>query len=212
MAFVLTYDTLTTAVTDYLERDDPNLISQIPVFIMLGERRISRDLKILGLKVAVTDNFIIGQGVFQKPTRWLNDSSFNIGTGNNFNTRKYLLQRSVEWCRLYWPDPTITGTPKYYASDYNYNYWIVVPTPDVAYPYEVIYYETPQFIDTIISTSFLTASIPEALLYATLLETAVYLKDDERIKVWQDRYDRARQAIGDEDIRRIEDAFSKRGG
>jgi len=212
MAFVLNYETLTTAVIDYLERDDPNLIRQIPLFIMLGERRIARDLKILGLKVSVTDNFVINQGVFQKPTRWLNDSSFNIGIGTNFNTRQYLLQRSVEWCRLYWPDPTQVGTPKYYASDYNYTFWMVVPTPDIAYPYEILYYETPELIDESVSKNFLTGNLPDALIYASLLEAAIYLKDDERIRVWQDRYDRARQAIGDEDIRRIQDAFSKRGG
>lgn len=215
MSFVLTYDTLTTAVIDYLERDDPNLVNQIPLFIMLGERRIARDLKILGFKVAIKDTFIPNdpiRAVFPKPTRWLNDSSFNIGIGNNFNSRQYLLQRSVEWCRLYWPDPTITGMPKYYASDYNYNFWFVVPTPDLAYPYEIIYYETPQLIDETISTNFLTGNIPDALIYASLLEAAIYLKNDDRIKIWQDRYDRARQAIGDEDVRRIEDAFSKRGG
>jgi hypothetical protein len=211
MAFVLTYDTLTTAVIDYLERNDANLVSQIPLFIMLGERRVARDLKILGLKVAITDNFLPNQGVFAKPTRWLNDSSFNIGTGPSFNTRVYLLQRSVEFCRQYWPDPTQVGTPKYYASTYNYNFWFVVPTPDLAYPYEVLYYETPQFIDNTTSTNFLTESAPEVLLYATLLETAPYLKDDERVPIWQQRYDIARQALGTEDIKRIEDAFSKRG-
>ena len=47
---------------------------------MLGERRVARDLKILGLKVAITGNLITGDSVIQKPTRWLNDSSFNIGT------------------------------------------------------------------------------------------------------------------------------------
>jgi len=212
MAFVLTYDTLTTAVTDYLERNDANLVSQIPLFIMLGERRVARDLKILGLKVAITDNFTPNLGVFAKPTRWLNDSSFNIGTGAALNSRLYLLQRSVEFCRQYWPDPTQTGTPKYYASDYNYNFWFVVPTPDIAYPYEILYYQTPPLIDSVTSNNFLTESAPEVLLYATLLETAPYLKDDERIKVWQERYDLARQALGSEDIRRINDAFSKRGG
>ncbi len=212
MAFVLTYDTLTTAVIDYLERNDANLVAQIPLFIMLGERRVARDLKILGLKIAITDNFTPDAGVFAKPTRWLNDSSFNIGTGTAFNTRLYLLQRSVEFCRLYWPDPTQTGTPKYYASDYNYNFWFVVPTPDVAYPYEILYYQTPQLIDNIVSSNYLTESAPEVLIFATLLETAPYLKDDERIKVWQQKYDLARQALGDEDIRRIQDAFSKRGG
>ncbi|HXB12832.1 MAG TPA: hypothetical protein VNZ45_12650, partial [Bacteroidia bacterium] len=86
------------------------------------------------------------------------------------------------------------------------------PVPDVAYPYEIIYYETPTLIDTTTSINFLTGSAPEIFLFATLAETAPYLKDDERIKVWEQKYSAARQALGDEDIRRIEDAFSKRGG
>lgn len=212
MAFVLTYQTLTTAVTDYLERNDANLVAQIPLFIMLGQRRVARELKILGLKVAITDNFTPSVGTFSKPNRWLNDSSFNIGIGPNLNSRLYLKQRSIEWCRQYWPDSVAVGTPKYYASDWEYNHWIVVPTPDVAYPYEIIYYQTPPLIDSVTSTNFLTENAPEILLYATLLESAPYLKDDERIRVWQDRYNLARQALGDEDIRRIQDAYSKRGG
>lgn len=212
MAFVLTYDTLTTSVQKYLERDDASLVSQIPLFIMLGERRVCRDLKILGLKNAITDNLVVGQSAVQKPNRWLNDSSINIGTGADFNTRLFLEQRAYEWCRTYWPDPTQTGTPKYYASDYNYNFWFFVPTPDQIYPYEALYYQTPQLIDATIETNFLTESIPEVFLYATLLETASYLKDDERVPVWSDYYQKAKQAISEEDMHRIYDAYSKRGG
>lgn len=216
MAFVLTYDSLTSAVQTYLERNDSSLIANIPVFIMLGERRAARDLKILGLKVAITDSLIINQSLFQKPTRWLNDSSFNIGINvgleEGYNTRVFLQQRSYEWCRTYWPDPTQLGTPKYYSSDYNYNFWFLAPTPDQTYPYEILYYETPQFLDDIISSNFLSGSVPEVLLYATLLETASYLKDDERIGVWTDYYEKARKNVGEEDMRRIYDAYSKRGG
>lgn len=212
MAYVLTYQTLTSSVQDYLERNDATLVSQIPLFIMLGERRVARDLKVLTLKIAITSNLVVNSSVFAKPTRWLNDSSFNIGTSTNFNTRVFLLQRSYEWCRTYWPDPTQTGQPKYYASDYNYNFWYLVPTPDLAYPYEILYYETPQFIDETVSVNYLTANAPEVLLYATLLETASYLKDDERIPVWTDYYEKAKKALGEEDMRRIYDAFSRRGG
>lgn len=216
MAFVLTYDSLTQAVIDYLERDDRNLVHEIPLFIMLGERRVARDLKILGLKVAVSGHLESGISVFQKPVRWLNDASFNIGTNEGasvgFNTRRFLLQRSYEWCRTYWPDPTQNATPKYYASDYNYDFWFLTPTPDQAYPYEILYYQTPELIDDHVSANFLTGSAPEVLLYATLLETASYLKDDERIAVWTDYYTKARQALGEEDMKRIDDAYTKRGG
>src|SRR5574338_623877 len=161
MAFVLTYDSLTSSVQDYLERNDATLVSQIPLFIMLGERRAARDLKILGLKLAITDNVIAGSSVLAKPARWLNDSSFNLGTGVGFNTRLFLLQRSYEWCRTYWPDPTQTSTPKYYASDYTYNFWFLVPTPDLTYPYEILFYETPQLIDQTVSSNFLTENALE---------------------------------------------------
>lgn len=216
MAFVLTYNTLTESVKNYLERMDVSLVSQIPLFIMLGQRRAARDLKILGLKIAITDNLIIADGVIAKPTRWLNDSSFNIGTNVGasmaYSTRVSLLQRSYEWCRTYWPDPTKLGTPKYYASDYNYNYWFLVPTPIEQFPYEILYYETPPFIDETLSTNFLTESVPEIILYATLLETASYVKDDERIPVWTDYYEKAKKNVGEEDMKRIYDAYSKRGG
>ena len=44
------------------------------------------------------------------------------------------------------------------------------------------------------------------------LVTAVYLKDDERVPVWTDYYTKAKANIGEEDLKRIYDAYSKRGG
>jgi hypothetical protein len=211
MAYVLTYDTLTASVTDYVERTDNNFISQIPLFIMLGERRVARDLKILGLRVIWTDTMLAGQEFIQKPARWLNNSTFNIGTGTGFNTRVQVLERSYEFCRMYWPNPTLTGQPKYYC-DYNYDNWLISPTPDDVYPYEVFYYETPQLIDATDQTNWLTSNAPEVLLYGTLLETAVYLKDDDRIGAWTDYYNKARANITEEDMKRIYDGYSKRGG
>jgi len=211
MAYVLTYNSLVTAVQNYLERIDSQFISEIPLFIMLGERRVARDLKILGLKVFITDNLLPEQQILQKPTRWLNTSTFNIGTGTSLNTRAQVLQRSYEYCRIYWPDPTQKDQPKYF-SDYDFNHWLIVPTPDQAYPYEIAYYETPQLIDDTVSTNFLTETAPDILLYATLLETASYLKDDERLQIWLKYYETAKAALTEEDMRRVYDGFSKRGG
>lgn len=210
-AAVLTYDSLVAYLQEYVERFDPDFTSSIPLFIMMGERRVARDLKILGFKVFVTDNLVVGQQQLQKPTRWLNTSTFNIGTGTNFNTRVQIQQRAYEYCRMYWPDPTQVAQPKYF-SDYNFDYWLIAPTPDQVYPYEIAYYETPQLIDSNVSTNWLTANAPDILIYACLLETASYLKDDERIAAWSTYYDKARAALTEEDMRRVYDGFSKRGG
>lgn len=211
MAFVLTYSNLVSSLEKYVERTDSKFISEIPLFIMLGERRAARDLKILGFKVFITGNLLVGQQVLQKPTRWLNTSSFNIGTGTGFNTRTQVLQRSYEYCRMYWSDPTLTSQPKYY-SDYDFNHWLIVPTPELAYPYEIAYFSVPQLIDDTTSTNWLTENAPDILLYAALLETAGYLKDDDRIPVWTTLYEKAKAALSEEDMRRIYDGFSRRGG
>jgi hypothetical protein len=211
MAYVLTYSKLFTDIQDYVERKDPTFLSKIPLFIMFGERRIARDLKILGLKVFITDNLLVGQQTLTKPNRWLTTSTFNIGTGTNFNVRVQIPQRLYQYCRMYWPDPTLTGRPKYY-SEYEYDHWLIVPTPDKAYPYEIAYYEVPQLIDDTVSTNWLTEHSPDILLYACLLETASYLKDDERIATWRGLYEDAKKSLAEEDINRIYDGYSKRGG
>lgn len=215
MAFVLTYTNLVSTVENYLERLNTTFVLDIPLFIMLGERRVARDLKILGLKVFITDTFLIGQQVLAKPNRWLNSSTFNmgtnVGTATGFNTRVQIEQRSYEYARIYWPDPTQTAQPKYYA-DYDYNHWLITPTPDAAYPYEIAYYQTPVLIDEVNSTNFLTTNAPDVLIYATLLETASYLKDDERVPVWTQYYNVAKSALTEEDMRRVYDGFSVRGG
>lgn len=211
MVYVLTYDSLVDALETYLQRTDATFISDIPLFIMLGERRVARDLKILGLKQFITGTLLANNELLGKPARWLNSSSFKIGTGIGFNTKVQILQRSFEFAEIYWPNATLTGQPKYYA-DKQFQNWLIVPTPDQNYPYEIAYYEIPNLIDDTVSTNWLTSNAPDVLLYAALLETASYLKDDERIQVWEKYYNLAKADLSEEDMRRIYDGYSKRGG
>lgn len=214
MAATLTYSSLVTAVQEYLERDDNHLVSQIPLFIMLGQRRIAHEFKILGLKIFITDTFAPGIAVLPKPSQWLNNATFNIGINEEgqttFPTRVQVLQRGYEYCRMYWPNEEAVARPKYYC-DYNFYNWLIAPTPDQAYPYEIAYFETPTLIDEVTQSNWVTQNIPEVLLYSTLLETASYLKDDERMQVWMAYYTAAKEAVSKEDQQRLVDNFSVRG-
>lgn len=217
MAFVLTYQTLTQSVLNYCERTDQQFLNQVPEFIMLAQLRIARDLKVLGLRTVIDGFLTIGNRVTPKPTGWLNDSSFSIGTNvpataGGFKTTLLLQQRSYEWCKCYSPNPDITGTPKYYSSDYNYDFWFFAQTPDQKYPYEAIYYGVPQFIDGTDTVNFMSANMPGVFEYATLLEAVLYLQDDERVATMTDYYEKAKKALSEEDMRRVYDAYSKRGG
>jgi len=214
MATTMTFETLKQDVQRYLERgatyaSDPVVFEQIPRLINLAERRISRELKIQGFIAVVSDTMIAGQSVYPKPDRWRDTISINAGTGPSLANRTSLFTRSYEYCRSYWPNESVTDTPQFYC-DYDYSNWLVVPTPDVAYPFEVLYYELPPLLDDSIQTNWLTEYAPQLLLYGTLLEATPFLKNDERIGTWQQFYDRAAAMLNGEDVAKIFDRAAVR--
>jgi hypothetical protein len=214
MATTLTFTTLQEDVRRYLERgstlaSDPVVYEQIPRLINLAERRIARELKIQGFINVVTGTLQTGVSVYAKPDRWRDTVSINIGTGVQNNTRKMLFTRAYEYLLRYWPDRTATSQPLFYA-DYDYTHWLYAPTPDADYPFEVLYYELPPLLDDVVQTNWLTEYAPQLLLYGTLLEATPFLKNDERIPVWQSMYDRAAAMLNGEDLAKILDRSSVR--
>jgi hypothetical protein len=214
MPQAMTFASLQNDVRSYLERGasavtDPLVYAQIPSLINFAERRISRDLKIQGFQTVVVTNLQTGVAVVAKPDRWRETISMNIGTSTGNNTRVLLVSRVYEYVRSYWPNDTLVAQPVFYA-DYNYTNWIIAPTPDAAYPIEILYYELPVLLDENTQTNWLTQYAPNLLLYATLLEAAPFLKNDERIPVWQSMYQSAAQALQGEDMSKILDRSAVR--
>lgn len=209
MAVIITYNSLVTTIQQYMERQDARFLESIPTFILLGQRRVCNDLKILQIKNFIKGNLQTGVNTLQKPVDWLNTTYFFIGTGPSFGTQTYLQERAIGYLPVYWPNITQTAQPKYVA-DYTYSYWQFAPTPDQDYPFECGYYQLPPLLDTNNQTNILTMTIPHVLLYSCLLETASWLKDDERIAVWTSYYNTARESVANEDMSRIYDGFSQR--
>lgn len=209
MPQAMTFASLQNDVRSYLERGasavtDPLVYAQIPSLINFAERRISRDLKIQGFQTVVVTTLQAGVPVLPKPDRWRETISMNVGTGTGNNTRVQLFSRAYEYIRSYWPNDTLVEEPVFYA-DYNYTNWIIAPTPDEAYPVEILYYEMPVLLDENTQVNWLTQYAPNLLLYATLLEATPFLKNDERIPVWQGMYQAAAQALQGEDMSKILD-------
>jgi len=214
MATTMTFETLQQDLRRYLERgatlaSDAVVYEQIPRLINLAERRISRELKVQGFIAVVTDTMIIGQSVYAKPDRWRDTISINFGAGTGNATRTPVFTRGYEYVRSYWPDESQTGQPAFYC-DYNYSNWLIAPTPDEEYPFEVLYYELPPLLDDSIQTNWLTEYAPQLLLYGALLEATPFLKNDERIGTWQQYYDRAAAMLNGEDLAKILDRASMR--
>ena len=209
MATAMTYSSLLNDLRNYLERGatlatDPSVYLQLPSLIGLAERRLARELKVQGTVTVVSSTMTTGEATYPKPDRWRETVSIRVGTGTGYNVTQEVYPRAYEYMRQYWPNQTLTGTPRFYA-DYDYSHWFFAPTPNAPFPYELIYYELPPLLGDDVQTNWFTEYAPNALLYASLMEAAPFLKNEEIIPIWQGFYDRAVAALNGEDIRQIAD-------
>jgi len=200
-AEVMTYDSLVDDISTYLERTDEATLEKIPTFIMLAEQVIATDLKFLGNLTVAESTMVQSDPVIEKPARWRKTVSLNVTVGGQ---KQPVFLRKYEYLREYWPDATDTNVPKFYC-DYDYDHWLVAPTPADDYAYEVLYYQRVQPLDESNQTNWFTQNAPQALLYGTLLQAMPFLKNDERIPMWQGQYTQVIESLKLEDISRIGD-------
>lgn len=197
----MTYSSLVTDVAAYAENDNPEFLAQIPRLIMLAENRIASEVRGLGMLKIVSSTLTYANPILAKPERWRETSSFNVTIDGS---RKVLFDRGYEFCRTYWPDPSMLGDPRYYA-DYGYEHILIVPTPALASAFEFIYFERPEPLSTNNETNWTTRYAPQLLLYATLMEAMPFLKNDERVATWQAFYQQASNSVSVESKRRVMD-------
>ena len=197
----MTYDSLTSTVLQYLERRDAAVVEAIPTFITLCEFEIAQYIKTLGQMEVVDSTMNIGNPVIAKPARWRKTVSMTL---SNSGSKQPILLRKLEYLNAYAQDVTATGTPLYYA-DYDFEHWIVAPTPDQAYAFEALCYTRLQPLSSAYQTNWLTQNAPNAMLFGTLKQTAPFLKNDARLALWKQMFDEALAALKTEDTLRVAD-------
>lgn len=197
----MTYDNLVTDIAQYLERTDAATLAKIPTFIGLTEQKIATQLKILGNLTVQASTFIQGANIIDKPARWHKTVSFNITVAGR---RRPVLLRTYEYLREYWPDPTQEDVPKFFA-DYDYTHWMIAPTPDAAYNFEILYYERIQPLDSSNQTNWFTIYAPQALLYGSLVEASMFLKNYDKAAAYGQQFDAIMQTMVVENKLRIAD-------
>lgn len=212
MAAAMTFTSLQEDMRRYLERgdvSDTTVYDQLPRLINLAERAIVTELNLLGFLQIVTTNLVTGVSTYAKPDRWRETVSMNYGTGSDLNNRIQIFPRDYEYCRTYWPNSNDRDLPEFY-SDYGYSHWLIVPTPIATYPIEINYYEQPAYLDDSNQTNWLSEYQPNLLLYRSLLEATPFLKNDERLAVWQGMYNTQKEAVDTQDLQRILDRSTTR--
>jgi len=189
----------------YLNNENGQLYESIPNFIYQAEQRICRESKNIGLEMYVQGNLTPGVATLAKPGRWRRSLTF--GCWNTEDKYHQLFVRNYEFLRTYTSAQKVSGLPKYYG-DYGYEAMLLSPTPDQAYRFEYGYLQLPTPLSPQNQTNWLTDYAPDVLLYAILLEAVPFLKNDERIPVWESAYARGLASLNQQDDARQNDRAS----
>lgn len=200
VSWVMTYDSLNTMVLQYLERSDAAVVEAIPTFITLAEFEIAQQIKTLGQLQVVESTMTASNPVIQKPARWRKTVSMQVSLNG---AKSPVLLRKYEYLKSYTPNAATTGLPLYYA-DYDYDHWLIAPTPDQVYTFEVLYYERIAPLSSANQTNWITQNAPNAMLFGTLLQAMPFLKNDAR-QIFQQKYQEAIAALKMEDVSRVGD-------
>jgi|TARA_R110000824_G_scaffold49317_4_gene138389 hypothetical protein len=184
MSFTLA--TLKSTVQDYCETAETTFVADLDTFIKESEERILKNVELPVFRKNVTGSAASSNTYLSTPTDFLAPYSLAVISSSVYS---YLLFKHVSFIRDFTPNPATTGTPKYYAL-FDDNTFMLAPTPDQNYSFELHYKYRPASLTTTsgTDTTWLSLNAPDALLYGTLVEAATFLKVPEEVAQYEQRF------------------------
>ena len=174
MSFTLT--TLTASIQEWTQNDEATFVAEIPFFIKNAEERIFKVVDLDYFRKNATGTMTSSNKFLQKPSDYL--ASFSLSYVDSSNQNIFLLQKDVNYIQEFNPNPSTTGSPRFYSS-FDIDNFIVAPTPDSSYSVELHYYYRPASLTTDDSGStWISTNAPDALLYASLIEAYTFMKGE----------------------------------
>jgi hypothetical protein len=202
----MTYDELVTNIRNYTEVD-ANVFTNavINTFITMAENRILRDIDLDVYKKESIGSMTSGNRFLTSPTDILTHRYMFITVGTD---KIYLDFRDTSFMSEFWPNPSLTGVPKYYAV-WDQDTFNIAPTPNSNYVVEIGYIYRPAQLSPANPTTWISTNAPEALLYACLIQAYSYTKGPaEMLGYFDNSYKQAIQGLGiEQQGRRRRDEF-----
>ena len=173
MSFTLA--TLKTAVQDFMESTETTSTAQLNTLIKESENRIFDHVQLPVQRKNVQGATTASNRFLATPTDFYAPFSAAIITGNRYY---YLDFKHPSFIKEFSPTTTVEGRPKYYSllDDTAFE---LSPIPDQAYTVEIHYLYKPASLTSGADsgTTVLSTDYPDALLYGTLVEAAIFLKE-----------------------------------
>ena len=179
---ISTYSELQTAVADWLNRAD--LTAVIPDFIRLAEAQFNRQLRTHDMIKRATAT--VEEDYFSVPTDWLETVTLvNLGT-------KTIPMDYVDYERLNeLKGLNLTGDSRYY--NMVDGKFLIYPAASATAPVnlELVYVGKIPSLSDGNTTNWLLTKSPDLYLYGALMQAEPYLKNDDRVGLWNAAMQRA---------------------
>jgi hypothetical protein len=172
---------LEAVVADYLNRDD--LTTQITDAVELCEAQLRRSeaTQTIASTSLVLDGDLVGLPDDFRAVRSLYYNGDNAAYGPIEIT-------SPELVMEYKGEHGATGRPRVAAVLYDDLELLLGPVPDTSYTATLLY-------DQGMDSTYLLTHFPDLYLYGTLLQMAPYIRDDERVPMWQAQFSQAMEEL-----------------
>jgi len=184
---VTNYGELKSTISDFLNRSD--LTSVIPTFIDFAEAEFNRNLRVR--QMVVRAEAPIDTRFSAVPADFIEAKDLVIVSTDPIQPLEFITQQEMAQLR----------STEYQSASKPLNFTVVgdefevMPTPDQVYSLEMSYYAKITPLTTDSQTNWLLTDYPDLYLYTSLMHSAPYLKDDERITVWAQLAAKAREEL-----------------
>lgn len=186
---------LLEAMADWLNRvGSPEVAARAPDFITLCEARLNRDPNFLVRQMVKRATANLSEGYLTLPSDFRQAMQVQVNVPNGKPRPLHYVNR--DQADEYNADTTLKA-PVYFTitgSELE-----VVPYTEAELEVELAYYAKVPALTEAAPTNWLLAEWPDIYLYGSLIHSAPYLRDDERVGVWTTAYGTAVAEAADAD-------------
>lgn len=168
-----------TELKDNIQQITENTFTddQLALFTQQAEQIIYNAVQIPALRRNQTGSLTPSNTYLTLPEDYL--YTYSLAVIDSDGGYYFLINKDVNFIREAYPNPNITGLPRYYGQ-FDENTVILGPTPDSVYTVELHYGYYPESIVTA-GTTWLGDEFDSALLNGALVEAARFMKADPDI-------------------------------
>lgn len=174
---------LLASIADWLNRSD--LTSVIPDFITLAEAEMKRTLR----RATESTTIYISAGNMDGPSDMAEPIHLRLSSGDPYKDGTLLLCTPEMLTDVRQRTGYVQGRPTHYA--FYDGQLQFAPIPDQSYDGILLYAQQLTALTVSNTTNAVLTESPDLYLFGALLQAAPYLEHDERLAVWQAKFDNA---------------------